>query len=103
MEVDWAILGASSQVRSSANSKIRFVEPELLERKKQKANKSDTGGMERYASWFPFQYKEFKINVDQCFLALDHYNCCQMEETQSNSCMLFFAASANRPCLCICV
>ena len=54
----------------------------------------------RYAAWFPFQYKEFEINVDQCFLALDHYNCRQMEEKQINSCMLFFAKSANRPAAC---
>ena len=36
MEVDRAILEASSQGTSSANSKIRFVEPELLERKVRK-------------------------------------------------------------------
>ena len=54
MEVDWVILEASSQGTSSANGKIRFVKPELLGQKVKNSNKSDTKGMERYATWFPF-------------------------------------------------
>lgn len=61
---------------------------------------SDIGGMEKYSSFFPFKYKEYDIPVNQCFIALDQYNCRDLKLDKVNTCMKFFAASANRPSAC---
>ena len=83
-----------------SSTKIKFVDPKVLEKEEQKALKSDTRGMEKYSRYFPFKYKEFEILVDQCWLAPYHYNSCQVEPSCVDACMLFFGASANRPSTC---
>ena len=101
MDVDEAILRSTAEGTSTETSKkIRFVDPKVLEKEVQKALKSDTGGMEKYAEYFPFKYKEYEIPVDQCWLAPDHYNSRQIEPNRVDACMLFFGGSANRPAAC---
>ena len=56
--------------------------------------------MEKYSNYFPFNYKEYEIPVAQCYLAPDHYNSRQIDAHRVNECVLFFAASANRPGAC---
>ncbi len=56
--------------------------------------------MEKYSKYFPFKYKEYEIPVDQCWLAPDQFNSRQIEAQRVDECMLFFAASANRPGAC---
>lgn len=101
IDVDEVIARSRTEKESlELSTKIRFVDPKALENEAQKALKSDTGGMERYSKYFPFKYKEYEIPVDQCWLAPDHYNCRQVEHQRIDECMLFFAASANRPGAC---
>jgi len=98
IDLDEAILKyAIGGTCTEYSTKIRFVDPKVLEKEVQKALKSDTRGMEKYAKYFPFKYKEFEIPIDQCWLAPDHYNSHQVEPNRVDACMLFFGASANRP------
>ena len=67
VDVDEAVLKSTVEKTSLENStKIRFVDPKVLENEAQKALKSDTGGMEKYSKYFPFKFKEYEIPVDQC-------------------------------------
>ena len=101
MDVDEAILKSTIEKTSTKiSTKVRFIDPKVLENEVQKALKSDTRGMEKYSKYFPFKYKEYEILVDQCWLDLDHYNSCQIEPQRVDECVLFFGASANRPRVC---
>lgn len=101
IDVDEVIARSGTEKESpELTAKIRFVDPKALENEAQKALKSDTGGMEKYSKYFPFKYKEYEIPVDQCWLAPDHYNSRGIEHNRIDECMLFFAASANRPGTC---
>ena len=79
---------------------MQFVKPKKLDQEVQKAKKKDTGGMEKYSVFFPFKYKEYDIPIDNCFPAPDEYICRQLKSKQVKTCMMFFAASANRPLAC---
>ena len=101
VDVDEAILKSTVEKTSLENStKIRFVDPKVLENEVQKALKSDTRGIEKYSKYFPFKYKEYEIPVDQCWLAPNHYNSHQIESARVHECVLFFGARANRPGAC---
>ncbi|MCO5570655.1 hypothetical protein L7F22_024382 [Adiantum nelumboides] len=86
----------ASQEGTNNRPHLRFVEPDRLEKEVQKAKKSDTGGMEKYSTYFPFKYTEYEIPVTSCFLAPNHYNSHQLDEEQLNNYMLLFAASATK-------
>ena len=101
MDVDEVILQSTMEKTDTQTlTKVRFVDPKILENEVQKALKSDTRGMEKYSKYFPFKYKEYEIPVDQCWLAPDHYISRQIEPKRVDECVLFFAASANRPGAC---
>ena len=91
MDVDEVILQSTMEKTDTQTlTKVRFVDPKILKNEVQKALKSDTGGMEKYSKYFPFKYKEYETPVDQCWLALDHYNSRQIEPKRVDECVLFF-------------
>ena len=64
MDVDEAISKFTIEKTSIENTtKIRFVDPKVLENEVQRAFKSDTRGIEKYSNYFPFKYKEYEILV----------------------------------------
>ena len=71
------------EVDNAPLSKMRMVDPKVLEFEATKAQEKDTGGMNKYIKYFPFQYKEFDIPVQNCWLAPDHYNSRIMQEKKA--------------------
>ena len=65
-----------------------------------KAKKQDTKGMEKCLSFFPFKYKEENIPINNCFPDPYEHIYYQLKPLQVKTCMMFFAASANRPSAC---
>ena len=101
MDVDEVTLqSVMEEIILEAFTKIRFINPKILENEVQKALKSDTGSIEKYSKYFLFKYRECKFPIDQCWLASNHYNSCQIESHCVDEGVLFFVANEIRPRAC---
>lgn len=85
-----SILDVDNVGMISSMSKIRIVDPDILKTEATKGQEKDTGGMNKYIEYFPFQYREFDIPVQNCWLALDHYNARIMDKNMLSVCYLDF-------------
>ena len=94
--------GSSSilDVDNASSSKMRMVDPNLLEAEALKGQEKDTGGMDKYIKYFPFQYREFDIPVQNCWLAPDHYNARIMDIKHAEGVLFGFSRSTTKPAAC---
>lgn len=90
----------ASLASSGSASKMRIVDPDILEAKATKGQDKDTGGMNKYINYFPFQYKEFDVPVQNCLLAPDHFNTRIMDTKRAESVLFGFSESTTRPAAC---
>ena len=81
-------------------SKMRMVDPDVLEAEATKGQEKDTGGMNKYIKYFPFQYREFDICVQNCWLAPDHYNARTIDTKHAEGVLFGFSRSTTKPAAC---